>query len=143
MDILANDVIKPLENLKVSQERSLFGRNPCSYGRVVRKESNDKTREAIENNLKISTTWYADHAENSVSKLLQAYSRKYQPQQYASSANVSPRPQDVPNKKFGRRMSALFRGQREDQREPKPSEATPSDEGIADVTCGYQLGLLN
>ncbi|KAN0140313.1 hypothetical protein V8E53_002209 [Lactarius tabidus] len=121
IDILANDVIKPLENLK---------------------ESNDKTREAIENNLKISTSWYADHAENSVSKLLQEYSRKYQPQKYASSANVSQRPQDVPNKKFRRRMSALFRGQREDQQEPKPTEATPSNE-VSDDDCREAVADLN
>jgi hypothetical protein len=134
VDILAHDVIKPLEMLKVSLEKSLFGRNPCLNGRVVWKESNEKTREAIENNLKISTSWYADHAENCVSKLQQAYSRKYQPQQYAHAVNVSQSPQDVPNKRFGRRMSALFRGQREDPREPEPS---PSDEGIADVTRGF------
>jgi hypothetical protein len=109
---------------------------------VIWKESNDKIRNRTKKNLNISASHYADHAENRVSKLQQAYSRKYQPQQYAYSANVSQRPQDAPNKRFGR-VSALFRGQREDSREPEPAKATPSDEGIADVTHAFQPGLLN
>ncbi|KAI9431835.1 hypothetical protein BJY52DRAFT_1133017 [Lactarius psammicola] len=57
VDILDNDVIRPLTTFKASQERL--------------------AREGIEGNLKESAAEYADHAENSVSKLQQAYFKKY------------------------------------------------------------------
>jgi hypothetical protein len=118
MDILSTDVIRPLETLKVSQEDLVFGRHPCSNGNVIWKEVNDKRRKIIKNNLKTSASRYADYAENRVWKLQQAHSRKYQPQQYTHSANVSQRPQDVPDKrlrrKARRKVSALSRSQQED-----------------------------
>ncbi|KAN0140320.1 hypothetical protein V8E53_002216 [Lactarius tabidus] len=113
MDILANDVIKPLEMLK--------------------------TRNLIKENLEQSAENYAYHAKHSVSKLQQAYLRKYQPQQDAPSANVSQHPQDVPNKRFGGKVSGLFRGLREDSRAPEP----PSEECNVVVIHGFQLGLLS
>ncbi|KAN0140260.1 hypothetical protein V8E53_002156 [Lactarius tabidus] len=137
VDILANDVIKPLEKLK----------HPCSNGRVTWKKVKDNARGCINENLDISASHYAEHAEKRVLKLQQAYLKKNRSQQHAYSSNISRRPQGVPdsNKRFGRRMSALvFRGQREDQREPEP---VPSEEGISnftlDFTIGSQLGLLN
>ena len=64
-------------------------------------------------NLEKSASLYADHAENKVSNLQQAYLWKYQSQRYENFANVSPRSQ----------------------------ASEPSDEGRADVTHGFQLGL--
>jgi hypothetical protein len=64
---------------------------------------------------------YADHAENKISKLQQAYLKKYYPQ-YAHSTEDSQHPQDVQNKRFGGKVSALFRGRREDLREPEPAK---------------------
>ena len=101
---------------------------------VIRKESNDKTRKRIGEALKASAGSYADYAETRVLNLQQAYSRKQRPQSYVDSANVSQRPQDVPNKRFGSRVSALFRGRREDWRELEPAKAAPSDEGNANHT---------
>ena len=92
-------------------------------------------------NLDKSTSLYADHAENKVSNLQQAYLRKYQSQQYAYSTNVSRRPQDIPSKRFGSRVPTLFRGRREQGREASEQASEPSDEGSADATYGFQLGL--
>ena len=142
VDILTNDVIKPLEILKASQE-NIFLARLRSNGRVVWKEANDKTRRRIERDLKSSAENYADYAENTVSKLQQAYLRKYQPQQHASSANISQNPQDISNKTFGLKMSSFFRSRREDSREPEPAKPAPSEEGIAEVTYALQLGVLN
>ncbi|KAN0140324.1 hypothetical protein V8E53_002220 [Lactarius tabidus] len=121
MDMLANDVIKPLEMLN---------------------ESNVKTRERIEKNLKSSAAGYADHAENRVSKLQQAYLRKYQPQQHAYSANASQRPQDAPNKRFGSRVSTLFRGRREASPVPEPAKAAPYEE-VSEDACREAVLALN
>ena len=139
-------MIKPLEILKVSQEDLILAGIPVLNGRVIRKEVKDKTRSRINRNLKISASIYADHAEKNISKLQQAYLKKNRSQHYAYSAYVSQRLQEVPlpvadsNKRFGKRMSALFRGQRESQREPGPA---PSEEGIVNVTIRFQLGLPN
>ena len=97
---------------------------------MARKESNDKTREWIDKGLKGSARCYADYAETTVSTLQQGYLRKYQPQQYASSAKVSQHPHYVPNKRFGNMG-------------PETSNADLSGEGIADVMHGFQLDLLN
>jgi hypothetical protein len=56
--------------------------------------------------------------------------KKYHPQKYASSSEALQRPDDVRNKKF--KVSALFRGRREDLREYEPAEPFKSEEGIAD-----------
>ena len=66
---------------------------------MARKDSNDKTVERIEEDLKRSAADYADYAETRVSKLQQGYLRKYQPRRYASSAKVSRRPQFVSNER--------------------------------------------
>ena len=126
MDILANDVIRPLEILKVSKEEYLVSEGIPVL--MARKDLNNKTREWIDKGLKISATCYADHAETRVSKLQQGYLRKYQPQRYGSSAKVLQHPQFVPNKRF----------------ENKGLEtADPSGEGITDVIHGFQLDLLS
>ena len=128
-------MIKPLEILKVSQEDLILA--GITVLMVIWKNVKDNTRRCINENLKISASRYADHAESRVSKL-QEYLKKNRSQQRAYPSNVSQRSQEVAdlNKKFGRRMSALFRGHREDQQEP-------SEEGIAIITIGFQLGLLN
>ena len=109
---------------------------------MIRKESKDETRKRIEKNLEKSAAIYTGHAENKISKLQQTYLKKYYPQQYAHSTDISQRSPDVPNKRFGGRVSALFRGRREGLRDPEP-EAAKSDEGIADITHGFRLSLLN
>ncbi|KAH9044598.1 hypothetical protein EDB85DRAFT_471359 [Lactarius pseudohatsudake] len=58
VDILDNDVIKPLTTLK---------------------ETEDQTRKRIEEDLNKSAANYADYAENTISKLQQAYFKKYHP----------------------------------------------------------------
>ena len=83
-------------------------------------------------NLEKSALLYADHAENKVSNLQQAYLRKYQSQQYAYSANVSPRPQDIPSKRFGSRVPALFL---------VGGKLLSLLMKVVHVTYGFQLGL--
>jgi hypothetical protein len=107
---------------------------------VLWKEWNDNTKEWIEDNLKESASRYADHAENRLSQLQQAYSRKYQSQKCAYSANVSQRPQDVLSKWFWSSLSTPIRSWREPQQEPEPAKAIPSEEGITDVSHGLSLG---
>jgi len=67
VDILDKDVIKPLTTLR---------------------ESRDQLRKGIEKELKKSAAarGYADHAENTISKLQQAYLKKYYPQEPAKPA---------------------------------------------------------
>ena len=99
---------------------------------MIRKESKDETRKRVEEDLKESAAQYADHVENKISKLHEAYLRKHHPQQYSHSTDILQRPEDVRNKGFGGKMSALFRGRREDLRESEPTE-----EGIAGITHGF------
>ncbi|KAH9032171.1 Rho GTPase activation protein [Lactarius pseudohatsudake] len=122
VDILDNDVIKPLTTLK---------------------ESKDRTKNRIEEDLKNSATKYADCAENTVARLQQAYLKKYYPQQYTTPTETSQRPQSVPNKRFGG-VSSLFRSRREDSpQEPEPAKLAKSEEGIADIAHVFRLDLLN
>jgi hypothetical protein len=111
----------------------------------VRKQTNNETRERIEKDLKRSTAWYADHAENEISKLQQAYLKKHHPVE--SHSEVLQRPEDVRNKRFGGKVSALFRGRREDLREPeldrKVAKPAMSEEGIADITHAFLGSLLS
>ncbi|KAH8997410.1 hypothetical protein EDB92DRAFT_1420868 [Lactarius akahatsu] len=83
VDILDNDVIKPLTTLK---------------------ETEDQTRKRIEEDLNKSVANYADYAENTISKLQQAYFKKYHP-------------------RFGGNISAPFRGRREVLRELEPAKS--------------------
>ena len=87
-----------------------------------------------------SAATYADHAERKISKLQEAYLRKYLPQAYARSTEVSPHVQDVPIREFGG-MSA--RGRREALQEPEAAESAPPAEGIAINVHGFQLSLLS
>jgi hypothetical protein len=100
------------------------------------KASNYAKRERVAGDLKRSASWYADHAENTVSKLQQAYLKKYQSQEYDYFSNASQRPQDVSNNGFGSRVSSLFRGWWEDWQ-------GPFEGGITGITHGFQLGLRN
>ncbi|KAI9430914.1 hypothetical protein H4582DRAFT_2103458 [Lactarius indigo] len=135
VDVLDNDVIKPLVTLKASQERLV-------------QEMQDETRMRIAEDLKKSAANYVDHAENKVSKLQQAYFKKYFPRECAHSIDDSRGQQDIPaNKRFGDKVSALFRGRREDLREPgfvKPT-MPPKSEGIAvsDDDCRRAVSQLN
>ncbi|KAH8989391.1 hypothetical protein EDB86DRAFT_1914472 [Lactarius hatsudake] len=118
VDILDNDVIKPLVHLK---------------------ESTGETRKRIEEELKGSAAKYASLAENKIAKLQQAYIKKYHHQQYADSTDDSQRPEDIPNKRFGDKFSTLFRGRREDLRRPEH----PKSEEVSDDTCRWNVARLN
>ncbi|KAI9430913.1 hypothetical protein H4582DRAFT_1341738 [Lactarius indigo] len=121
VDILDNDIIKPLKTLK---------------------EMKDETRRWIEEDLKGTAAKYADYAENTISKLQQAYLKKYYPQQCAHSTDASKCPEDIPNKGFGGKVSALFRGRREDSRDPEPSTKSESEE-VSDDDCRRAVGRLH
>jgi hypothetical protein len=125
VDILDNDVIKPLRTFKVSQENHRSGGNPYANNWENRKGSTEETRMRIEDDLKESAAHYSDHVENKISKLQEAYLRKYHPQQCC--------PEDVRNKGFGGKVSALFRPRRDSEPE----------EGIVNATHEFQLGVLN
>ncbi|KAI9433334.1 hypothetical protein H4582DRAFT_1003264 [Lactarius indigo] len=117
VDVLENDVIKPLAKLK---------------------EAEDQTRNRVEEGLEKSATKYADHAENTILKLQKAYLKKHHPRQYAQSTDVSQHSQDVPNKKFGNKVSALFGGRQEDLGGLEPSKPEVSDD-----LCRRAVSLLN
>ena len=100
----------------------------------MRKETNDETRKRIEKDLRRSTAKYADHVENEISKLRQAYLKKHHPVE-SHSTEVLQRPEDVRNKRFGGKVSVLFRGRREDVRKPKQvAKPAVSEEGIVDIS---------
>ncbi|KAF8269708.1 Rho GTPase activation protein [Lactarius quietus] len=111
VDILDSDVIKPLRTMK---------------------ESKDETRKRIEEDLKRSADQYADHVENKISKLQEAYMRKHHPQQYSHSTE-----EDVRNKGFGGKVSALFRSRREESRESEPCQE------VSYECCRRAVGRLN
>jgi hypothetical protein len=109
----------------------------------VRKETNEKSRKRIEKGLKESTAKYADHVEKDISKLQQAYLKKYHPLK-SHSTEVLQRPEDGRNKTFGGKVSALFRGRREEHELAKQiAKPAMSEEGIADTTHGFQVILLS
>ncbi|KAH8997020.1 hypothetical protein EDB86DRAFT_3155043 [Lactarius hatsudake] len=120
VDILDNDVIKPLRTLK---------------------ETKDETRKRIKEDLKGTATKYADYAENTISKLQRAYLKKYYPQQCAHSTDASQCPQDIPNKRFGGRVSALFRSWREDLWDPEPTKS--GSEEVSDDDYRRAIGQLH
>jgi hypothetical protein len=84
----------------------------------------------MEDDLKESAASYADHAENTISKLQEAYLKKYHPLEYSRSNKASQPPEDVRNKRFGGKASALLRG----PRELEPVKSAEPVEGIFDVT---------
>ncbi|KAH9179052.1 hypothetical protein EDB89DRAFT_1925124 [Lactarius sanguifluus] len=112
VNVLDKDVIPPLAKLK---------------------ETEDQTRKRVEEGLKQSAAKYADHAENAILKLQQAYSKKYHPRQYAQSTDAS---QDVPNKRFGNMVSGLFGGRQEDL-------GGLEHEEVSDDDCRKAVALLN
>ncbi|KAH8984612.1 hypothetical protein EDB92DRAFT_1475361 [Lactarius akahatsu] len=71
------------------------------------KETGDQTRKRIDKNLRNSAPDYADHAENTISKLQQAYLTKYPPVDHSHSTTSF---QHVPSRRFG---VNLFRNRRE------------------------------
>ena len=88
------------------------------------------TRKQIEKSLRLSTAKYADHVENKILKLQQAYLKKDHPEQV---------PEDVRNKRFGGKVSALFRGLREDLREPELAKPAKDEEGLAISSMCFKL----
>ncbi|KAI9433271.1 hypothetical protein H4582DRAFT_2101678 [Lactarius indigo] len=118
VDVLDNDVINPL---------------------TVLKETEDQIRRRVEEGLEESAAKYADHAENTILKLQQAYLKKHHPRQYPQSTDVSQHSQDVPNKKFGNRVSAIFGGRQEDLGGLEPSKS----EEVSDDDCRRAVALLN
>ncbi|KAH9057746.1 Rho GTPase activation protein [Lactarius vividus] len=115
---LDTDVIKPLSALKASPE--LF------VG-----ETGDQTRKRIEENLRNSAAGYADHAENTISKLQQAYLKKYHPGDHSHSTIGL---QHVSNRKFG--VKDLFRGRRELDR-------VESEDSVLEDDCRKAVRILN
>ncbi|KAH8989334.1 Rho GTPase activation protein [Lactarius hatsudake] len=104
VDILDNDVIKPLATLKATE---------------------DRTRKRVEEGLERSAANYADHAENTILKLQQAYLKKHHPRQHS---------QDGQNKRSGNGD-----GQQEDLGRREPSES----EGVSDDDCRKAVTSLN
>ncbi|KAH8986365.1 hypothetical protein EDB92DRAFT_1949279 [Lactarius akahatsu] len=114
VDILDSDVIKPLE-------------------------TEDRTRKRVEEGLEESAAKYANHAENTILKLQQAYLKKHNPRQYPQSTDFSQGSQDGLNKKFGNKVSALFGGRQEDLGGLEPSKS----EEVSDDDCRRAVALLN
>lgn len=77
VDGLDNYVIEPLIAFKVSQKH-LFWANILRY-KAIRKDSKAGIRVLVEEGLKESAAKYAHYAENTISKLQQAYLKKYHP----------------------------------------------------------------
>ena len=102
------------------------------------KETKDETRRQIKEDLEASATKYADYAENTISRLQRAYLKKN-----SHNTEVLQLPEDPQNKRFGGKISALFRGRREDLREPEIAKPSKSEEGIVDITHGFQVSLLS
>ena len=103
----------------------------------------DETRKRIKEDLKESAAKYADHVENTISKLQLAYLKEHNPLEYSHSTEVLQRPEDDRSKRFGGKISALFRGWREDVREPELAKPIKSEEGIANITLEFKVNLLS
>lgn len=58
--------------------------------------------------------------------------KKHHPLEYSHSIKLSQPPEDVRNKRFGGRVSALFRG---------PREFVKPEEGACDIIHEFQLDL--
>ncbi|KAH8996981.1 hypothetical protein EDB86DRAFT_3076909 [Lactarius hatsudake] len=111
------DVIKPLATLK-ARLKLFVG------------ETGDQTRKRIDKNLRNSAADYADHAENTISKLQQAYLKKYPPVDHSHSTTSF---QHVPSRKFG---VNLFRNRRELDR-------AEFEEPVLEDDCRKAVRLLN
>lgn len=135
MDILDNDVIRPLEALKVSDATfRLDGKSLCTDNWVIGKETEDQTRQRVQEDLEDSATKYADHAENTIMKLQQAYLKKNNPRQHAQSTDGSQRPEDALNRRISSRFSALFHARQVDL---QGQDAVKSEEGIVCLTHAW------
>ena len=141
MDVLVKGVIKPLEMLIVSYKNLVWVGVPVSITEsALRKQSKAGTRDRIKRDLKASAAQYADHVENTISPLQQAYLKRYHPEQYSRSSDVSHHPVDIRDKGIGGKVSPVFhvRG------ETEPARGDWRSEGITDITQGQlQLSLLN
>ncbi|KAH9008426.1 hypothetical protein EDB83DRAFT_2531807 [Lactarius deliciosus] len=104
-------------------------------------EVEDQTRKRVEEGLEESATKYADHAENTILRLQQAYLKKHNPRQYAQSTDALQYSQDVPKKKFGNTVSvsAQFGGRQEDLGGVEPS----TSEEVSDDRRRRAVSLLN
>ncbi|KAH9029694.1 Rho GTPase activation protein [Lactarius pseudohatsudake] len=89
-------------------------------------QTGDRTRKRVEGSLEDSAAKYANHAENTILKLQQAYLKKHHPRQHS---------QDGPNKRSGNGD-----GRQEDLEGREPSK---SEEGIADIIQRSAVALLN
>ncbi|KAH9051869.1 hypothetical protein EDB87DRAFT_1836128 [Lactarius vividus] len=118
VDVLDNDVIKPL---------------------VMLKETEDQTRKRVEESLEKSAAKYANHTENTILKLQQAYLKKHNHRQYPQSTDVSQYSQDIANKRFGNKASAQFGGRQENVRGLEPSKSGE----VSDDLCRRAVSLLN
>jgi hypothetical protein len=116
-----------------------LGVNPCSDNRATRKKTENQTRKRVEEDLEDSAAKYADHAENKILKLQQAYLKKYHPRQYAHSDDGSQRAESRQLGVLSSRFSALFRGRQEDLQGLEPAK---SDEGIVNITHGRGSNLV-
>ncbi|KAH9017038.1 Rho GTPase activation protein, partial [Lactarius hengduanensis] len=102
-------------------------------------ETEDRTRKRVEEGLEESAAKYADHAENTILKLQQAYLKKHNPRQYAQPTDVSQGYQDGLNRRIGNKVSALFGGRQEDLGGPESSKS----EEVSDDDCRRAVALLN
>ncbi|KAH8986341.1 hypothetical protein EDB92DRAFT_2116474 [Lactarius akahatsu] len=118
VDVLDNDVIKPLVTLKASQE-------------CLVQEMQDETRTRIEEDLQKSAAQYANHAENKISKLQQAYLKKYFPRECAHSIDDLRGHRDIPTKKKVWRQGPA-----------KPTKP-PKSEEVSDDDCRRGVSQLN
>ncbi|KAI9433317.1 hypothetical protein H4582DRAFT_2082476 [Lactarius indigo] len=108
------DVIKPLAGLKASLE--LFVGAGSFADMATRKDTGDQTRKRLEINLRNSAGDYAYHAENTISKLQQAYLKKYYPVDRARSIG--------PRRTSGRKFHLFSKP----KQEPEPEESSLEDD---------------
>ncbi|KAH9051871.1 hypothetical protein EDB87DRAFT_1693352 [Lactarius vividus] len=102
-------------------------------------ETEDQTRKRVEEGLEESAAKYANHVENTILKLQQAYLKKHHPRQYPPSTNVLQYSPDGPNRRVGNRVSAIFGGRQEDLVGLQHS----SPEEVSDDDCRKAVALLN
>ncbi|KAI9455781.1 hypothetical protein BJY52DRAFT_622458 [Lactarius psammicola] len=112
------DVLKPLTTLK---------------------ESLAQTRMRLSEELKKSAEDYANHAENTLSKLGRVYLKRYQ--DYVRPVEIPRRTPDISNKSIGSRFSSLFRGRRET--EGTESDVAEPEEVVSDDDCRKAVHFLN
>ena len=85
------------------------------------------TRKRMEEDLTASASDYTNFAENTISKLQQAYLKKYHPRQYSQST------QDALNERAGGKKSGAS------HRQQGETELAPSHDGIGDISISSNL----